>query len=124
MAKKIMVVDDEPEILGILKFRMSSWGYDALTAQNGKEGLRMAEEKKPDLILLDVMMPGMSGFDVLKELKSKDSTKNIPVIMITVAAAKHEVDEGIKLGAAYYLSKPYDAQELLNRIKSIIGPNT
>ncbi|MBI5699481.1 response regulator [Candidatus Saganbacteria bacterium] len=122
MAKKIMVVDDEPEILGILKFRMSSWGYEALTAASGKEALQAAEAKKPDLILLDVMMPGMSGFDVLRELKAKESTKNIPVIMITVAAAKHEVDEGIKLGAAYYLSKPYDAQELLKRIQSILGP--
>lgn len=123
MAKKIMVVDDEPEILGILKFRMNSWGYETLTASSGKEALILAAGKKPDLILLDVMMPGMSGFDVLRELKAKESTKSIPVIMITVAAAKHEVDEGIKLGAAYYLSKPYDAQELLNRIKSIIGPN-
>ncbi|MFA4905299.1 MAG: response regulator [Candidatus Margulisiibacteriota bacterium] len=122
MAKKILVVDDEPEILELLKIRMNSWGYKVLTSASGREALQLAEEKEPDLILLDVMMPGMSGFEVLRALKTKASTKSIPVIMITVAAAKHEMDEGLKLGAAYYLSKPYDAQELLSRIKSIMGP--
>jgi len=121
MAQTILVVDDEPEIVGILKFRIKSWGYEALSAASGREALKLADEEKPNLILLDVMMPGMSGFDVLKELKNKESTKSIPVIMITVAAAKHEIDEGIKLGAAYYLSKPYDAQELITRIKEVIG---
>jgi two-component system alkaline phosphatase synthesis response regulator PhoP len=121
MAQRILVVDDEPEIVGILKFRLKSWGFEALSAASGREALKLAEEEKPNLILLDVMMPGMSGFDVLKELKAKEATKGIPVIMITVAAAKHEIDEGIKLGAAYYLSKPYDAQELITRIKEVIG---
>jgi len=121
MAKKILIVDDEPEIVGILKFRLSSWGYETLSALNGEEALKVAATEKPDLILLDVMMPGMSGFEVLKKLKSQDITKAIPVIMVTVAAARAEMERGLKEGAAYYLTKPYDASELLERIKKLLG---
>jgi DNA-binding response OmpR family regulator len=120
MAKKILVVDDEPEIVSILKFRLSSWGYEPLSSLNGEEALKVAEAMKPDLILLDVMMPGMSGFEVLKKLKAQDSTKGIPVIMVTVAAARAEIERGLKEGAAYYLTKPYDAPELLERVKKLL----
>ena len=119
--KKVLIVDDEPEILSILSFRISNWGYDPLPADSGQEGLDIAKEELPDLIILDVMMPILDGFETLKRLKQSDTTKNIPVIMITVANAKMEVEKGISMGANFYLTKPYDAQELKNKIIQLIG---
>ncbi|HTY13495.1 MAG TPA: response regulator [Candidatus Omnitrophota bacterium] len=119
--KKILIVDDEPEILAILKFRISNWGFDPITASSGQEGIDLAFEQRPDLLLLDVMMPGMDGFEVLKKIKSNESTKGIPVIMVTVAAAKADIEKGMSLGASFYLTKPYDAQELHHRITQLLG---
>ncbi len=119
--KKVLIIDDEPEILLILKFRISNWGYDPITASSGKEGIEIALKENPDLILLDVMMPGMDGFEVLKKLKTTEKTKNVPVIMVTVAAAKSDIEKGISLGASYYLAKPYDAQELRRRLDELLG---
>jgi DNA-binding response OmpR family regulator len=119
--KKVLIVDDEPEILSILSFRISNWGYDSLPADSGQEGLDIAKEELPDLIILDVMMPILDGFETLKRLKQSDTTKNIPVIMITVANAKMEVEKGISMGANFYLTKPYDAQELKNKVIQLIG---
>ncbi len=119
--KKILIIDDEPEILEILKFRISNWGYDPILAASGEEGIAKALEHNPDLVLLDVMMPGMDGFEVLKRLRATESTKNVPVIMVTVAAAKTDVEKGMLLGAGFYLTKPYDAQELHKRINQMLG---
>jgi len=119
--KKVLVIDDEPEILSILSFRISNWGYDPLPAGGGREGIELAEEEHPDLVILDVMMPILDGFETLKRLKQSEATKNIPVIMITVANAKMEVEKGISMGANFYLTKPYDAQELKSKIIQLIG---
>ena len=119
--KKILVIDDEPEIVEILKFRLANWGYDPLSATNGPEGIKLTIEEIPDAILLDVMMPGMNGFEVLAKLKENDKTKDIPVIMITVAAARADIEKGIKNGASFYLTKPYEAAELLEKLKAALG---
>ena len=121
MAKKILIVDDEVEIVGIMKFRLNSWGFEAISAQSGAEALEVLKTVKPDLMILDVMMPGMSGFDVLKNIKARDDLKNIPVIMVSVASSRAEIERGLKTGAAFYFTKPYDATELLAKIKSILG---
>ena len=118
---KILIVDDEPEVVEILKFRISNWGYEPLSASNGPDGIKIAESEQPDAILLDVMMPGMNGFEVLSKLRKNEKTKHIPVIMITVAAARADVERGLKQGAAFYLTKPYEAAELLEKLKSILG---
>lgn len=119
--KKVLIIDDEPEILSILSFRISNWGYDPVTAGSGKEGLEIAEEEIPDLVILDVMMPGMDGFETLKRLKQSDKTNTIPVMMITVANAKLDIERAISMGAKFYLTKPYDAQELKSKIIQLIG---
>jgi len=119
--KRVLVIDDEPEILEILKFRLANWGFDPLSATNGPEGIKLTLEEMPDAILLDVMMPGMNGFEVLGKLKGNDKTKNIPVIMITVEAARADIEKGIKNGATSYLTKPYEATELLEKIKEALG---
>ena len=85
------------------------------------EGSEIAEEEIPDLVILDVMMPGMDGFETLKKLKQSDKTKGIPVMMITVANAKLDIEKAVSMGAKFYLTKPYDAQELKSKIIQLIG---
>lgn len=119
--KKVLVIDDEQEILSVLDFRLSSWGYETVSALSGVEGLKIAADQRPDLVLLDVMMPGMDGFEVLKQLKGSEKTRDIPVIMLTVISAKKEIERGIAGGASFYLIKPYDVQELQQKIYHLIG---
>jgi CheY-like chemotaxis protein len=119
--KNVLIIDDEPEILSILSFRVSNWGYNPLPAGSGQEGLEIAEEEIPDLVILDVMMPGMDGFETLKKLKQSDKTRGIPVMMITVANAKLDIEKAVSMGAKFYLTKPYDAQELKSKIIQLIG---
>lgn len=121
MSKKVLIIDDEPEIVEILKFRLFNWGYAPLSATNGPDGIKAAESEQPDAILLDVMMPGMNGFEVLNKLRENERTKLIPVVMITVAAARSDVEKGLKQGAAFYLTKPYEAAELLEKLRSVLG---
>lgn len=119
--KKILIIEDEEDIISLLKFRISNWGYYPLAASSGREAFKLMEEEIPDLILLDVMMPEMDGFEFLKKLKASEKTRTIPVIIITVVAAHKEVEKGLALGANFYLTKPYDAQELQNKIIQLVG---
>jgi DNA-binding response OmpR family regulator len=119
--KRVLVIDDEPEIVEILKFRLANWGYEPISATTGPEGIKLTIEEIPDAILLDVMMPGMNGFEVLQKLKENNKTKDIPVIMITVAAARADIEKGIKNGASFYLTKPYEATELLEKLRAALG---
>ena len=120
MAKKILVVDDEPYMLEILQARLESNGYSVITAINGEDCLKKAGEDKPDLVLMDILLPGMSGFEVAKRLKENDLTKNIPIIMVTALIGEDAIAKGLKSGATYFISKPFDSQELLTEIKTVI----
>lgn len=117
MDKLILVVEDEAPIVEILKFNLTKSGYRVLTAFDGEEGLRLALGEKPDLILLDVMLPKMDGFEVCKKVREKQST---PIIMLT--ARDEEVDKvlGLELGADDYITKPFSVRELLARVKANI----
>ena len=118
--KKILVVDDDPEILELTKKGLEANGYKAILALDGVEGLNKAMEEKPDLILLDIIMPNKDGFEMLRELKANAFTRDIPVIMLS---AKGETDfllKGEKFGAVDYFIKPCDWQELLNHIKRYV----
>jgi two-component system, OmpR family, alkaline phosphatase synthesis response regulator PhoP len=91
MAKqKILIIDDEKDLLMLLEERLSSVGYDVLTADNGEDGIRLAEEKKPDMIILDILMPGISGTDVAEALKADPRSKNIPIIFLTCLYTKED----------------------------------
>jgi len=114
----ILAVDDQPVNLKILKKRLLIENYPILTANNGKQALKMIEESKPDLILLDVMMPEMSGFEVCKILKSNPETRSIPIIFLTAKAEPEDIVEGFNLGAVDYVSKPFNHTELISRIKT------
>lgn len=115
MDKKILIIDDEKNIVDILKFHLEKNGYRTLYAHDGVQGVETALAESPDLILLDVMLPEMDGFDVCKKIREKTS---IPIIMLT--AREEEVDKilGLELGADDYMTKPFSARELLARIKA------
>ena len=117
MDKLILVVDDEAPIVDILKFNLEKSGYRVLTAYDSEEGYRLSISEKPDLILLDVMLPKMDGFEVCRKIRDKHST---PIIMLT--ARDEEVDKvlGLELGADDYITKPFSVRELLARVKANI----
>ena len=121
MAKKILVIDDEPEMVDMLRIRLEDEGYGIITALNGEEGLKKAEGDHPDLILLDILLPGMSGLEVAKRLRESKATKDVPIIMVTALIGGDAMRTGLKSGAAYFISKPFDPEELLTQIKSAIG---
>ena len=120
MAGKILIVDDEPDALEILSLRLSKNGYDVITAVTGEECLKKAQAERPNLILLDVLLPGMSGLEVSKRLKESDSTKNIPIIMVTALIGKDARQAALERGAKYFISKPFDPEDLLSQIKKIL----
>lgn len=121
MAKRILVVDDETYIVEILTFNLQREGYEVLTAANGREGLALARTEKPDLILLDIMMPEMDGFAVCEELRKED--KLTPIIMLTAREEEADRVSGLELGADDYVSKPFSVKELMARVKTNLRRN-
>lgn len=117
---KILVVDDEADILNLLDYNLKKAGFDVLLAKDGPEAIECARARRPDLIVLDIMLPDMEGTEVLKRLKSNDSTRGIPVIMLT--AKGEEVDKivGLELGADDYITKPFSPREFILRVKAVL----
>ena len=113
----ILVVDDNPDLVVILKTILEIKGYEVQTAYSGQEALNLLQDQKPDLILLDVMMPRMHGLEVLKQLKGNLDTASIPVILLTAKVLQSDVLEGYKCGAANYITKPFTSSQLLDGIK-------
>ena len=120
MTKSILIVEDEADILQLIDWHLRSEGYTTYTATDGNKGLDKAEAKIPDLILLDLILPGMDGLEVCKSLKKNSKTQNIPVVMLT--AKGEEVDRivGFELGADDYIIKPFSPRELILRIRAIL----
>ncbi len=120
MKKKILVVDDQQANIFIITERLKKVGYDVITAEDGKTAIDIAINEIPDLILLDVMMPKMSGFDVLQFLVAHEKTKDIPIILLTALTDFEDVKKGFELGAFDYVKKPFNREELLARIRSAL----
>ena len=118
MSKKILIVEDEKNIVDILSFNLSREGYDTLEAYDGAAGLKLALEEHPDLILLDLMLPKMNGFDVCKAVREQDSST--PIIMLTAREGESDKVFGLELGADDYITKPFSMRELLARVKANI----
>lgn len=116
----ILMVDDVPKNLQVLGNILNKEGYKISAALNGEQALKILENAKPDLILLDVMMPGLSGFDVIKKIKEKKELQEIPVIFLTAKTEKEDVIQGVELGAVDYVTKPFNSTELLARVKNHI----
>jgi len=118
---KILVVDDEVYILHILDFILGAENYDVVTASNGEQALQKVREEKPDLVILDIMMPKLDGYETCRMIKKDPATKNIPVILLT--AKGREVDQklGREVGASDYMTKPFSPSKLIERVQAILG---
>jgi len=118
--ERVLVVDDEPDIVALVAYHLARAGYRVSTAINGGDALTLARAEPPALIILDLMLPGMSGFDVLEELRSDEATANIAVLMLTARREEPDRIRGLSLGADDYLTKPFSPQELVLRVGAII----
>jgi two-component system, OmpR family, alkaline phosphatase synthesis response regulator PhoP len=119
--RTIMVVDDNPDIITIVKTILEGKGYNVLSASSGQELLNLLTDRKPDLIILDIMMPEMDGLEVLGRLKAVTETASIPVILLTAKVQYEDVLGGYKLGADYYITKPFTSTQLVNGINLLLG---
>jgi len=118
--KKILVIDDYPDNVFLLQDRLEQEGFEVIKAYDGGMGIQKAVEEQPDLILLDIMMPGISGYDVCKKLTSQDKTKLIPIILLTALSEADNLKEGLMAGAFDYIKKPFNKTELIARINSAL----
>ena len=120
MGKKILVVDDEPQVIKVIEARLKANGYEVITAADGAQGLQKIKESKPDLIILDILMPGVDGTDMSQTLKLDAETKDIPIIFLTCLIDKNEAsDIDHRIGDNLFLAKPFDARELLSMVDNV-----
>jgi DNA-binding response OmpR family regulator len=120
VARTILLIDDEPELVKLLDYNLSKAGYLVLTAKDGAAGLATARKHAPDAVILDVMMPGLDGWEVCKRLRQDPSTSALPVIMLTAKADEGDRVLGLELGADDYVTKPFGVRELLARVKALL----
>ncbi len=116
----VLIVDDEPDLRELLVKRLTSEGFETLEAANGLDGLKLAKTNKPDLVVLDVMMPGKDGVTVCKDLRENGKTKRIPILMLTALGETDQKIKGLETGADDYLTKPFNIRELSARIRVIL----
>jgi DNA-binding response OmpR family regulator len=121
MTKRILIADDEPHMLRVTELSLKKGGFEILLARNGREAVTRTLSEKPDLIVLDVMMPELDGFGALQELKATPAVANIPVIMLTARGQAVAREEAVRSGAALYLTKPFSPSQLLTEAKRIMG---
>jgi two-component system alkaline phosphatase synthesis response regulator PhoP len=125
MAKqKILAVDDEEDILELLRFNLTKEGFAVVCAASGEEALKSALSHRPDLILLDLLLPGMDGLEVAKRLKSDPSTREIPVIMVTAKGEEADIVTGLEVGAEDYITKPFSRKVLIARVRAVLRRKT
>lgn len=117
---KVMVVDDEPNILLSLEFLMQQAGFSVTTAEDGETALLRISETEPDLVLLDISLPGISGFDVLDHLRKDERFARLPVIMLTAHGREVEKEKGMALGADDYITKPFSTQALVQKVRNLL----
>ena len=116
----ILVVDDEEHIAELISYNLTSNGYKVITANNGNDAVKLAVEEKPNLILLDLMIPGKDGYDVCKDVRSNSEIRNTPIIMLTAKSEELDKILGLELGADDYITKPFSVRELLARVKAVL----
>jgi two-component system response regulator VicR len=125
MAGKVVYIEDESEMIDLVRLILSRKGYEVIGAGGGREGLEIIRQKLPDLVLLDLMMPDMDGWDVYQQMKSVDSTRDIPVIVITAKAQSIDKVLGLHIAKVDdYISKPFSPQELVDRVEKVMGRRT
>jgi DNA-binding response OmpR family regulator len=120
MAKRILIADDEPNIVISLEFLLKREGYDVIVAQNGAEALAKVRAERPDLAILDVMMPLRNGFEVCQDLRQDPEFKDLRIMMLTAKGRDTEVSKGLALGADVYMTKPFSTRELVAKVKALM----
>lgn len=118
--ERVLVVDDEPDIVALVAYHLVKAGYRVSTASSGPDAVAQARQERPSLIVLDLMLPGMSGFEVLEQLRGEDSTRDVAVLMLTARKDEPDRIKGLSLGADDYLTKPFSPQELILRVGAIL----
>jgi DNA-binding response OmpR family regulator len=122
MTKKILVIDDEPDLLDIVRLMLKQDGYEILTARDGADGLEILAQQPVDLIILDIMMPAVDGWEVLRQLTHQDKTNSIPVILLTAKAQPIDKMLGLKVfGVREYITKPFEMKDLQQKVANILG---
>ncbi len=119
--KKILLVDDAETILMMERMILNKAGYELITAKNGEDAVSKATAERPDLILMDVVMPKMNGFEACKQIRANDTTKTIPIIMVTTRGEAESVESGFESGCDEYVTKPINGLEIVSKVKSALG---
>lgn len=122
--KRILIVDDEPDLVETLRFPLEMEGYQVLVADNGEMGLNLARKERPDLIILDLMLPKLDGYKVCRLLKFDERFKKIPVLMVTAKTQEKDRLLGKETGADEYIPKPFDIEQLLEKVKTYLRPQS
>ncbi|HEY6240045.1 MAG TPA: response regulator [Burkholderiales bacterium] len=120
MRKKILIADDEPNIVAALEFLLQQGGHEVLTAKNGEQALQLVEAHVPDLVLLDVMMPQKSGYEVCQRIRGRPEWQHIKIVMLSAKGRDVEVSKGLTLGANLYVTKPFSTRELMTKIDGLL----
>jgi two-component system alkaline phosphatase synthesis response regulator PhoP len=118
--KRILIVDDEVSVLGAIKDTLGGY-YDMVTASNGREALKIAEKERPDLILMDIMMPEMDGLETIKEIRKNDDLRMTPVILLTARGQLSDIEKGLDVGAYAYIVKPFHTKRLIEKVKEVFS---
>jgi DNA-binding response OmpR family regulator len=121
MSKRILIVDDEPSIVISLEFLMRREGFEVSVARDGEEGLAAIRAQRPDLVVLDVMMPRLNGFEVCEAVRADPALAEVRILMLTAKAREAEVNKGLALGADAYIPKPFSTRELVGRVHALLG---
>jgi len=120
MSRRVLIVDDEPNIVTSLEFLMRGDDYEVLVARNGEEALQLAESFRPDIVVLDVMMPQRSGFEVCQKIRENPVLGDVKIVMLTAKGRDLEKDRGLNLGANAYVTKPFSTKELMNTVRGLL----
>lgn len=121
MTQKILIADDEPNIIISLEYLMKREGYEVVVARDGQEAIELALQHQPDLLLLDVMMPKKTGFEVCQELRADASCRDTPIVMLTAKGRDTDIAKGMALGATAYMTKPFSTRELVDKVREVLG---
>ncbi|MCK4722354.1 MAG: response regulator [Dehalococcoidia bacterium] len=121
MSKRILVIEDDPNTSMFVQYTLEQEGYQEVVAKDGLEGLKKAEYEHPDLIILDVMLPGLDGYEVCSRLRLKPETTNLPILMFSAKARQDDKDAGLRVGADDYLAKPADPSEIRAKVAALLG---
>lgn len=118
---KILIAEDEPDIRELVTFMLKFAGYEVVAASNGEDAVRTASRERPDLVLMDVRMPRMTGYDACRMMKANPDLRNVPVVFLSAKGQESEIQSGLEAGAEEYLLKPFSPAELTNRVRGILA---